>query len=302
VPARARARACVCVCVFGVQGVWVYTLIIHRWVDTPRRKDFIVMYIHHVATIWLVGAYLTGCACHLVHALTNCNACVWVLIRCSAIGCANGFHRISVVILAVHDTSDILIDMLKIVNLLGVRCGAGVWLVWRAAQAVVYVAWCRRLTVPRACSWWKLRLCPTSSFGSTSACGSSPPASCARCILTSTRTLRQATLHSMGCGVWWPLHLTNDRVVRVLCCSLVKPLDKPYPGEPWKDLPGCLEVNCYWQGVTLLTLLQCLHVLWTYILLRIAYKLLAGHEGHKVGAEEYEGASDSEVERRLKAE
>lgn len=37
------------------QGVWVYTIIIHRWIDVPRRKDYYVMFIHHVVTIALIG-------------------------------------------------------------------------------------------------------------------------------------------------------------------------------------------------------------------------------------------------------
>lgn len=36
------------------QGVWIYTCFIHRFVDA-RRKDYFVMYAHHVVTIALVG-------------------------------------------------------------------------------------------------------------------------------------------------------------------------------------------------------------------------------------------------------
>ena len=39
-------------------------------------------------------------------------------------GGAHGFHRVSVVILAIHDTSDILVDALKIVNVLQVSARA----------------------------------------------------------------------------------------------------------------------------------------------------------------------------------
>ena len=35
------------------QAIWVYTCIIHRFID-ERRKDYFVMYIHHVITIALV--------------------------------------------------------------------------------------------------------------------------------------------------------------------------------------------------------------------------------------------------------
>lgn len=48
------------------------------------------------------------------------------------------------------------------------------------------------------------------------------------------------------------------------------------------------------QGNGMLWILQVLHVWWTYILLRIAFKLLLGSSGHKAGAAEYEGDSDAE--------
>lgn len=54
---RSRSRSTtltfVLVC-FLWQGVWIYTCFIHRFVDA-RRKDYFVMYAHHVVTIALVG-------------------------------------------------------------------------------------------------------------------------------------------------------------------------------------------------------------------------------------------------------
>jgi TLC domain len=38
-------------------AVWVYTCIIHRFFD-ERRKDYFVMYVHHIVTIMLVGELL----------------------------------------------------------------------------------------------------------------------------------------------------------------------------------------------------------------------------------------------------
>ena len=37
-------------------AVWVYTCVIHRFFD-ERRKDYFVLYIHHIVTIMLVGAW-----------------------------------------------------------------------------------------------------------------------------------------------------------------------------------------------------------------------------------------------------
>lgn len=39
-------------------AVWVYTCVVHRFFD-ERRKDYFVLYVHHIVTIMLVGA----CAC-----------------------------------------------------------------------------------------------------------------------------------------------------------------------------------------------------------------------------------------------
>lgn len=48
----------------GAQGIWVYTCAIHRFVDS-RRKDYFVMYIHHIVTIALVGkAAIGGAPCY----------------------------------------------------------------------------------------------------------------------------------------------------------------------------------------------------------------------------------------------
>ena len=44
----------------------------------------------------------------------------------------------------------------------------------------------------------------------------------------------------------------------------------------------------------MLLILQTLHVWWTYILLRIAFKLLLGDSGHNAGRAAYEGDSDAE--------
>jgi hypothetical protein len=69
-------------------AVWIYTCIVHRFVD-ERRKDYFVMYLHHIVTIALVG-----------------------------LSWAVGYMRIGLLVLFVHDTSDIFVDLLKMVNYL----------------------------------------------------------------------------------------------------------------------------------------------------------------------------------------
>eukprot|EP01029_Cantina_marsupialis_P006233 TRINITY_DN167_c0_g1_i1.p1 TRINITY_DN167_c0_g1~~TRINITY_DN167_c0_g1_i1.p1 ORF type:complete len:337 (-),score=60.37 TRINITY_DN167_c0_g1_i1:169-1179(-) len=65
-------------------GIWVYTAFSHRFLE-PRRKDYFVMYVHHIVTIGLVAA--------------------------SAL---YGYYRIGVLVLVVHDISDIPIDLMKL--------------------------------------------------------------------------------------------------------------------------------------------------------------------------------------------
>jgi len=66
--------------------IWVATGLSHKFVD-ERNKDYYVMYIHHIATLGLVFGSWT------------CN-----------------YTRIGVLVLFVHDSSDIAIDMLKLTN------------------------------------------------------------------------------------------------------------------------------------------------------------------------------------------
>ena len=64
-------------------------------------------------------------------------------------------------------------------------------------------------------------------------------------------------------------------------------LAKPLTGKLhalW-ELPGSLSANI------LLNVLLLLHIYWFVLLIRIAYKIISGVNTHKVGEEEYEGAS-----------
>jgi ceramide synthetase len=61
---------------------------VHRFVD-ERRKDYFVLYLHHIVTIMLVSGSF-----------------------------AAGYTRVGVCVLFVHDISDILVDALKMLNYL----------------------------------------------------------------------------------------------------------------------------------------------------------------------------------------
>jgi ceramide synthetase len=70
-------------------AIWFYTAFSHRFMD-GRHKDYLAMFTHHIATIILVGGS-------------------W------SMGCL----RIGLLVLLLHDSSDIVADMLKLSNYLG---------------------------------------------------------------------------------------------------------------------------------------------------------------------------------------
>jgi hypothetical protein len=100
-----------------LQSIWIYTCIVHRFFD-ERRKDYFILYLHHIVTIMLVAGSFSA-----------------------------GYLRIGLCVLWVHDVSDILVDILKMVNYLkleGARgyfaseimylaCVSG-WIYWRLYQ------------------------------------------------------------------------------------------------------------------------------------------------------------------------
>lgn len=79
-------------------AVWVFTCFSHRFLEI-RRKDYVEMYVHHVATILLVAGSYHG---------SNL--------------------RIGIVILLIHDFSDIFIDSMKMINYLKLEDKAGYFL------------------------------------------------------------------------------------------------------------------------------------------------------------------------------
>jgi hypothetical protein len=85
-------------------AVWMYTCFVHRFVD-ERRKDYFVMYLHHIVTIALVG-----------------------------LSWAVGYMRVGILVLFVHDVSDIFVDLLKMVNYLKLENRQGLF-----ASEIAYI-------------------------------------------------------------------------------------------------------------------------------------------------------------------
>lgn len=79
-------------------GVWFVTAFSHKFVEA-KHKDYFVMYGHHVATLGLVTvSYL------------------------------NGWTPVGLLVLFIHDSSDITCDLLKMVNYLGLDGSSGTFL------------------------------------------------------------------------------------------------------------------------------------------------------------------------------
>merc|ERR1712226_2799 len=79
-------------------GIWIWTAFSHRFLEA-RHKDYFVMYAHHIVTLLLIaGSY------HLE------------------------YNRIGVLVLFLHDASDIVIDLMKMFNIIGLDEKSGTYL------------------------------------------------------------------------------------------------------------------------------------------------------------------------------
>jgi TLC domain len=92
-----------------MQAIWTVTCFIHRF-QMERIKDYFMMYLHHIVTIGLiVGSYYMR------------------------------YVRIGLLVLLVHDASDIGVDMLKIFNYMKLRDARSYFMVEVCGQSVVHV-------------------------------------------------------------------------------------------------------------------------------------------------------------------
>lgn len=79
-------------------GIWFVTAFSHKFVEA-KHKDYFVMYGHHVATLGLV-----------------------------ALSYGNAWTPIGALVLFIHDSSDIVVDLLKMVNYAGLDGDSGLFL------------------------------------------------------------------------------------------------------------------------------------------------------------------------------
>ena len=105
-------------------AIWIDTCFSHRFIE-ERHKDYVMMYVHHLVTILLVlGSY------------------------------ANNYLRVGAVILFLHDSSDVFLDLLKIFNYLKLEGRRGCFIIEFAFLANLLVwAYTRLYIFPVRIVW-----------------------------------------------------------------------------------------------------------------------------------------------------
>lgn len=106
----------------------MFTAFSHRFLES-RKKDYYVMYIHHVATIALVGARPRGRADGAAPpGWGECSPPLPLIAPHAGWSYVGNTMRIGLLVLMVHDISDIPIDLLKMVNLLSLESFHGLFI------------------------------------------------------------------------------------------------------------------------------------------------------------------------------
>lgn len=185
-------------------AVWIYTAVICVWFE-ERRRDFLQMLGHHVVTIALVG-----------------------------ISCFFEQYRGGLLVLYIHDASDIFVDTLKLTNYLKLEGRRG----WFASEVTF--------------------------------------------------------LLMVGTWMYYRLYVFPMRIFYSSVFESHQYSIPGYPGGWWINLwPE--TVYLLFPELCFLVILQCLHVWWFFLMLRILYKL-ATASAREASREEYEGDSDDEAE------
>ena len=227
-------------------ALWLATSVQHRFVE-ERHKDYFLMYAHHLVSIALVGASYYY-----------------------------NFVRVGVVVLYLHDVSDIPTDLVKLFNyckLDGVRglflteimfiTNLIAWTYYRLNLLASYVLYHAVIIGAREIGTQPYGPHEQECFGRRNAFGLPPLPPAAR-----------------GHPPAWAA-ADGSFDLSALSTSV-----RALPTHP------CIAL--YWPMVLLLCALQAMHVMWYMMFWRILYKLLTADSAHEVGAEEYEGDSDDD--------
>ena len=197
-------------------AIWIDTCFSHCFIE-ERHKDYVMMYVHHLVTILLVwGSY------------------------------SNNYMRVGVVVLFLHDFSDVFLDLLKIFNYLKLEGRKGYFIIEFAFFANLLV-W----------AYSRLYIFPT------------------RIVWTGVwRGSREVVMHHVASGYTHPdygpvpaeqLWLKDGR--------LGKPSFAVGAGDfsVWDDMwrnPTNAYLNMYWTCSIMLTILFVMHIIWCAAALR----------------------------------
>ncbi|KAA0164663.1 hypothetical protein FNF28_03724 [Cafeteria roenbergensis] len=220
-------------------AVWIYTGFVCAFLD-ERKKDFLVMMAHHVITVALVG-----------------------------FSASHNFIAIGLIVLWVHDVSDIFVDLLKITNYFGLHGLKGMLIV-ELSFASCLVAWV----------YFRLF---------------QYPAVCLRAALVGGLALEAGRIggdnpvnREESTDLHWLLGLDKDAPLLDVVHALA---------HSWHvDIPAYFALNA------LLWLLQVLHVWWFYLLVGLALRVAAApdvKEIRNIAADHYEGGADERVATRV---
>jgi len=216
-------------------AVWVYTGFVCAFVD-ERRKDFLVMMAHHVVTIALVGFSAAG----------N-DLCIGLMI------------------LYIHDFSDVFVDGLKMSNYLALDGLKGLFIV-EGSFAACLSAW-----VYFRLYQYPLKCMQTAILGSVAY--SNNPAGAG------------PGDDRLWANVDWVLGRANDPGTPAPAPLATRLLDNGVPN---------------WLGLSLLlVVLQALHIWWFALLVRLAYRVATtsdASENRQLSEEGYEGRTDAKTE------
>jgi len=188
------------------------------------------MFVHHIVTIVLLsGSYMYG------------------------------YQRIGILVLVVHDASDIGVDLIKMFNYLKLEGTKGLFL-----SEIIYIL--------NLCSWmyWRLYIFPSH-------------------VIYSSFYESHTLMASHSAGQLW----RNFRPFELWSILLKYSYDQI--NTPTLDillpsiLPSLFAMNFF------LLVLLLLHWYWFFLFVRIGYKILT-KGAHEAGAEEYEGPSGSDRE------
>ena len=265
-------------------AIWIDTCFWHCFIE-ERHKDYVMMYVHHLVTIMLVwGSY------------------------------SNNYMRAGTVVLFLHDSSDVFMDLLKIFNYLKLEGKKGYFLV-ETAFLVNLLVW----------PYTRLYIFPMRIVWSGVWRGS-----------------REVVMHHVASGYTHPDYGTVPAEQLWLKGGrLGKPSFTVGSGDfsLWDDMwrnPTNPYLNMYWTASTLLTILFFMHIIWCptvprqtarmqpahsavapacsrrtsrrrasppngprryLMLLRILYRMIfVSPTGHEAGKDVYEGESDEEKE------